>query len=473
MIRWTRVKTQRLLSLCVVVSSVGGCWTEDRIGGVFTEEQLDKLRAQFQPIDPLSPCEGVGTDRCDIAQKLGHALFFDKQLAKNDAIACISCHAPGVWYAENRQFSQGATKLTGRNTISVVNLAFKTQPDTFTWSGDQSTANAVITSIALPKAMATFPRHVAHAIVSNPVYDELYRIAFPLPLDRIPALPSDAVLAQDGADPSDSNFTTVQSNVARAFVAYMRQLNSTDTPFDRFIAGDDAALSEPQLRGFGVFVGAGMCVECHSGWLFSDNGAHVTGVPNRPGAIDTGHGGSGAFLTSPLRHVAKTGPYMHDGSIATLSEVVTFYREGGWDSGYPKDKLMAKLDITDDDARDLVAFLESLTGKDIDPALTVPPPPPDPQMPMTCTVPNQNQGLICNGVCTNVTTDRNNCGACGNVCAGDQVCMGTCFPLNCGPSMLGCNGMCVDTMADPMNCGGCGNACPTSAPTCAGGMCKP
>jgi cytochrome c peroxidase len=116
-------------------------------------------------------------------------------------------------------------------------------------------------------------------------------------------------------------------------------------------------------------------MECHRGSLFSDFKPHVTGVEQRgehAPVTDGGHAGTGAFVTPALRNVGETGPYMHDGSLETLADVIWFYRQGGAATGYvgTKDPLIQPLEITDDEARDLEAFLGTLTGTPIDPTLT-------------------------------------------------------------------------------------------------------
>ena len=487
---------RRLLSLGLVAASVGGCWSEDRIGGVFTQEQLDRIRAQFPllaPPDLTAICStssrtfDVGD--CEVAARFGHELFFDASLSSTGLVSCASCHEPDDWYAQPYPLSHGASKPTSRNTVSVVNLAYKPY-GTYSWIG-LPTAADVITQIALPKAMDATHAHLRDRIDGNPRYRAMYEHLF----GRLPGT-------------ADSNqHETVTLALAGVFEVYMRQLASVEAPFDRFVAGDMTALTDKQLRGFGVFVGPGLCYECHRGSLFTDHSFRVTGVAS----TDAGRDGTGAFYTASLRHIEKTGPYMHDGSIATLAGVVEFYRWGGDVNGFAKDPLMVPLDITNEQAEELVAFMTALTGKPLHDVLLSPPAPR-----ATCTVSGREglscsgtcrdvsydrmhcgecgiacgadetcdqarcvpnacspYGQLCDGKCKDIATDRTNCGGCGNVCDDDEVCMLGCYPLQCEPAATGCNGTCVDTMSDPAHCGGCGNVCPGSAPTCAGGMCKP
>lgn len=117
----------------------------------------------------------------------------------------------------------------------------------------------------------------------------------------------------------------------KALAAYEASLVSPPTRFDRWVEGDDAALDATEKDGFAIFVGKGGCVSCHGGWRFTDDQFHDIGLltddPGRAG-IATGNGGIAAFKTPGLRLVSKTGPYMHDGSKATLADVVQHYAGG-------------------------------------------------------------------------------------------------------------------------------------------------
>jgi cytochrome c peroxidase len=440
---------------------VGGCWTEDRVGGVFSQDQLDRLRVELAAPAAPHPCTNlpvtVSARDCELAQRFGQALFFDSKLSKTGTISCASCHAPDYWFADNQPRSQGVAKLTGRNTISVVNVGLKPH-GTFTWSGVASAAD-VITKIALPTPMGMTACDVARVIADNPDYAAAYRAVFGALVP--PATSCDA-----------NDYEPMQQNVALALETYMRKLISLTSPFDRFIAGDDTAMTEQQLRGFGVFAGKGLCMECHRGPLFTDQGFHNTGVPSIVDSPDLGSDGERKFFTASLRDVAKTSPYMHDGSYGTLDEVIELYRWGGMANGSPKDRFMVPLDtFTDDDKHDLIAFLGALSGPPIAPELarTIAVAPP---MQTTCSAMDGNAGLVCNGTCTSIVTDENNCGACGRICGDAEVCMGDCYPLNCMAPTVGCDHACVDVGSDDTNCGGCGNTCPAMT-ACMAGICQP
>jgi cytochrome c peroxidase len=225
-----------------------------------------------------------------------------------------------------------------------------------------------VLDVAIHKVMASDSTRVGAVVRDKPLYNALYTQLFGPPPEPAPASTS------FDADP------IVFANLELVFDAYLERLVSIDSPFDRWLDGDPAALSDEAQRGFAVFVGKGGCIDCHRGPMFSDFGYRNTGVPST--APNTGQDQGrfevtqdpadlGLFVTPMLRNVAQTGPYMHDGSLATLRDVVEFYRRGGDPGGVgTRDPRIVALDLTDGDASDLVAFLEALTGDPVDPALT-------------------------------------------------------------------------------------------------------
>lgn len=350
MIRWRWMVARRLVFYGVLAIVASGCWSDDRRGGVFTEDQLARLREQFAPLVATPAC--TTDERCLVMRRFGQELFFDPRYSGTGDVACSTCHDPTTWYADGRRenaVSWGAGEWTRRNTISLVNSTLK-PAGTFSWTG-LSTASDVILSIAWPRAMLTDASTVGQRILAD---------------DRCRA-------AYEGVFGAPATNEQVGKDAVTALELYMTDLVSLDSPFDRFIAGDDGAMGEAAIRGFGIFVGKGMCIECHRGPQFSDGSFRVTGVPQRGAhapTFDSGREGTGAFLTAPLRNITRTAPYMHDGSLASLEEVVEFYRWGGGVTDFPKDPLMEPLEITDVEAHDLIAFLTALEGTPLPDALT-------------------------------------------------------------------------------------------------------
>jgi cytochrome c peroxidase len=157
--------------------------------------------------------------------------------------------------------------------------------------------------------------------------------------------------------------------VARALASYVRTIMSGDSSYDRYISGDTKALSGQALVGLGLFREKGRCTVCHAGPNLTDDSFHNTGIAWRHGALlDPGRfkvtGGTedrGAFKVPTLREVAKTAPYMHDGSLATLEDVVDYYDRGG-NPNPGLDEDLRPMHLTAEEKRALVAFLKSLSG---------------------------------------------------------------------------------------------------------------
>jgi cytochrome c peroxidase len=197
-------------------------------------------------------------------------------------------------------------------------------------------------------------------------------IANPIEMD-MPVTRAIAMLRSDPQYPArfDSAFAGEPSEerLAFALAAYVRTILSGNAPYDRYLAGDESALAESQKRGLALFRGKAGCAVCHLGPNLTDERFHNTGVGWREGKhADTGRASAsgdqadlGAFKTPPLREVARTGPYMHDGSLATLRDVIRFYDQGG-EENPNLDRDMQRLDLTDAEKADLEAFLGALNG---------------------------------------------------------------------------------------------------------------
>ena len=281
---------------------------------------------------------------------LGKQLFFETRLSSTDAVSCSTCHRPEKGFADGQRFSIGvAGTPLKRHTPHLYNLAWSR---TFFWDGRASSLE-----------------EQALAPIRNP--DEM-------------GLPGDAAAAKLRAIPAyAATFSEVfpksgvtMPNIAKALAAFERTLVSKDSPADRYAAGDASALSESAVRGRTLFFGRATCSTCHSGPNFTDGLFHNTGVMGE----DVGRAAFDrvgefqmrpypffqmrrAFKTPGLRNVAMTAPYQHDGSEASLEEVVSFYNKGGRDpQSYGKSLDIRPLNLSDADLKDLVAFLEGLTA---------------------------------------------------------------------------------------------------------------
>jgi cytochrome c peroxidase len=181
-------------------------------------------------------------------------------------------------------------------------------------------------------------------------------------------------------DEASSRVNLDTQAIAYALASYVRSILSGDSPYDRFVSGDGTALSPEQQRGLQLFCGKGNCTACHVGPTFSDEKLHNTGIAWAALAGQAGGAGTagsfrdegyaaisgkaedrGAFKTPTLREVARTAPYMHDGSIARLEDVVLFYDAGG--RANPNlDPELRPLHLSDAEKSSLIAFLQSLSG---------------------------------------------------------------------------------------------------------------
>ncbi len=271
---------------------------------------------------------------------LGRRLFFDPILSVDRSIACSSCHDPSHGFADDEAVSTGVGgQETERNAPSLLNRAWG---ESFLWDGRfDALEDQVLQPIANEREMA-LPLDDAVERLGD---DAEYRVAFERSF---------------GGPPSTER-------LAAALATFVRTLVLGDSPVDRFRAGRFAALDAEERLGLWFFESRGKCWQCHSGPLFSDESFHNTGVAFDRTAADEGRfrvtgddADRGRFKTPSLRGVARTAPYMHDGSLRTLEEVVEFYRRGG--NANPRlDARMAPIDMSDRDARNLVRFLEALS----------------------------------------------------------------------------------------------------------------
>lgn len=246
----------------------------------------------------------------------GRQLFFDKRLSRDGTVACASCHDPA------RAFSDGHARALGmggqrgpRRTPRIANRAWGRS---FFWDGRAATLEEqVLGPIANPLEMDLDPAEAARRVG--------------LSLEEMRA----------------------------ALASYVRTIRSGDSAYDRYLAGDAAALDAGQKQGLELFRGKAGCANCHVGPNLTDEDFHYTGAGED--ARDAGRAGRG-YKTPSLRDAARTPPYMHDGSLATLEAVVDFYNEGG--KLHPRlDAEMQPLGLNPGEKRNLVRFLESLNGR--------------------------------------------------------------------------------------------------------------
>lgn len=272
-------------------------------------------------------------------RELGEKLFFDTRLGAGGQMGCVTCHQPARSFSDTKPRS---VETSGRRSMTLFDLAWNTR---FGWTGRiNSLMSQAILAIEAPGGMAT-PRTVLMDKLTN---DSGYRALF--------------VGAYKGRVPAglELHFDVV----AHALEVYVGSLVSPRSSFDRWVEGDEAAVSEEAKRGFDLFNGRARCAHCHMSWRFTDGKTHDIGlsedlglaefVPNDPAVRHH-------FKTPGLREVGKRAPYMHDGSLPSLEASVEFYNRGGNFLRPSRSKDVRPLGLITAESAALVEFLRTLT----------------------------------------------------------------------------------------------------------------
>jgi cytochrome c peroxidase len=274
--------------------------------------------------------------------KLGQRLFGEVALSGNGQISCATCHDPKLAFTDGAQVSlAGATgRPLRRHTPALWNLAWA--PALY-WDGRAESLEVQAQfPMSHPDEMASAPEEAAARLSGDPAYVTQFRAAFP----GTAAISSDLVL--------------------KALAAYERTLVSPPTRFDRWLAGDPTALDAQQQQGFAVFSGKAQCINCHTGFAFTDQAFHDIGLPGNDrgrGAVIGVAKADHAFKTPGLRELAWTAPYMHDGSLAALEDVVRHYEAGGIPRPSRSPDMPRSFTLTVDERAALIAFLETLSSE--------------------------------------------------------------------------------------------------------------
>jgi cytochrome c peroxidase len=304
----------------------------------------DSLPADFDltktPVGfPARPADPADNPSTAAKVRLGRRLFFDPILSGDRTVACASCHDPAHGFAGSAAVAVGARGQPGkRNAPSLLNVGYNSA---FFWDGRAgSLEEQALLPIADPTEMDSTPEEAVRRLRAEKSYVEQFGTAF-------------------GGD-------VTAANLAKALACFERALLAGESPVDRFRRGEVAGLSTDARQGLWLFESRGGCWRCHSDHNLTDGKFHNTGVG---GGADPGRynvtrrdADRGAFKTPTLRNVARTSPYMHDGSMAALEDVVRYYSRGG-NANPHLDPAVKRLDLSDDDVRHLVAFLEALTGR--------------------------------------------------------------------------------------------------------------
>jgi cytochrome c peroxidase len=280
--------------------------------------------------------------------ELGRALFFDPRLSDSNWISCATCHHPGLGWSDGLPTGVGHNmQILSRATPTILNSAYNQFQF---WDGRARTLEEQ--ALGPIQAAGEMNQNISGLIAelrNISGYKAMFEAAYP----------------GEGIS---------KETIGKAIASFERTVVSSESPFDRWIKGDEKAISEAAKRGFELFEGKARCSICHSGFNFSDNGFHNIGITQK-GEPDLGRYAlrkvrvlRGAFKTPTLRDVALTAPYMHNGVYATLEEVVEHYDRGG-DVKKDLSANIMPLHLSSQEKEDLVAFMKSLTGDPVEVAI--------------------------------------------------------------------------------------------------------
>jgi cytochrome c peroxidase len=270
---------------------------------------------------------------------LGRQLYFDTRLSKDNSISCATCHDPAKGWSDDGPTSAGiAGQLGGRRSPPVSNSAYN--PLQF-WDGRS------------PSLEEQAKGPIANPIEMGNTHEVMLRT-----VDDIPGYIDEFVHVF-------GTKTITIDHVAKAIAAFERTVITTDSPFDRYVRGDEEALTKQEEMGLEIFNGKGHCTACHWGPNFSDGRFHNLAVKEYdPAKPDDGRylitkdpRDKGAFKTPTVRDAALRAPYMHSGTEKTLRDVVELYNEGGRTGDPNLDPLIVPLGLTDAEMDALVAFM--------------------------------------------------------------------------------------------------------------------
>jgi cytochrome c peroxidase len=279
---------------------------------------------------------------------LGRQLFFDPLISASGKTACASCHAPELgWVVKDAHPTNDSGKPSGRKSQPLIGIGHAGSAP-IGWDGRNPSLEA-----QAKNSIATGSMSMRET--PTPVKVETI-------VERVAAAP-DYVAKFNAALPGKPIDV---DTITQAIAAFERTIEPGQSPFDRWIGGDEAAISPAAKRGFALFNSKAGCSACHSGWRFTDDQFHDIGTST----TDLGRGRevkdahlNYAFKTPTLRSVALRAPYMNNASLASLDDVVRFYEKGGV-ARESRSPMLMPFGLTDQERGDLVAFMEALTGDD-------------------------------------------------------------------------------------------------------------
>jgi cytochrome c peroxidase len=323
-------------------------WASKGVADSLPSEELGALKKQYtRPAAVPAPDDNPITPA---KVELGRKLFFDPRISGSGVISCGSCHNPSLGWEDGLAFGvgHGGGKL-GRHTPTILNVAWG---GPYFWDGRAATLEDQAKGpIESPAEMNMSHGDAVARVKGIAGYQAAFAQVFP-------------------------NEGVTIDTVAKAIATYERTVVSGEAPFDRWINGDEDAISEKAKRGFVLFNTKANCAVCHTGWRFTDDGFHDIGISG----TDEGRAKVAprieqlrfAFKTPTLRNIADRAPYLHDGSARTLEAVVDLYNNPTLERG-SRSTEVKPLGLTAEEKGELVAFLKTLSSED--------PPQPFPNLP--------------------------------------------------------------------------------------------
>ena len=321
------MKIRSLVMLACTVFSVHASLADDTI-----------TRSDYQRPDTIpAPASNLLTIE---KTSLGKTLFFDPRLSRDKGMSCATCHSPDHRWSDGRVVPLGSEELSQpRRSPTVINSAWL---KTLMWDGRANSLEAqAVLPITTPHEMNYNMNELVQRLGEIKGYQPLFESAY-----------------------GDAEITT--QRIAMALATFQRTLVSNISSFDRWVEGDEQAISISAQRGFEVFNGKAQCAACHKSWRFTDDSFHDIGLDSP----DLGRGQhvpaevtimQHAFKTPTLRDLPDTGPFMHDGSMNSLEEVVKHYEKGGIKRA-SLSKEMKPFELSEQQRADLIAFLKTLNG---------------------------------------------------------------------------------------------------------------
>ncbi|WP_297812551.1 tryptophan tryptophylquinone biosynthesis enzyme MauG [uncultured Methylophaga sp.] len=321
------MKIRSLVMLACTVLSVHASLADDKI------KRSDYHRPEAIPAPASNPLTTEKTT-------LGKTLFFDARLSRDKGMSCATCHSPDHRWSDGRVVPLGSEELEQpRRTPTVMNSAWLTA---LMWDGRANSLEAqAVLPITTPHEMNYNMKQLVERLGEIKGYQPLFEAAY-----------------------GDAEINT--QRIAMALATFQRTLVSNISSFDRWVEGDEQAISTSAQRGFELFNGKAQCAACHKSWRFTDDSFHDIGLDSP----DLGRGKAipvevtimqHAFKTPTLRDLPENGPYMHDGSMTDLEAVIKHYEDGGIERP-SLSKEMKPFELTEQQRADLIAFLKTLDG---------------------------------------------------------------------------------------------------------------